>query len=254
MKIGHCGYSFHTNGYFETRKNGFETYLFRLQTEGTSQAIVNKQTFTVEKGDLLLVAPGEFYQLSIEDQQMSSDFHLFFSGNWINQWWERSEIPSKVKIEIDERITSLWRFLIAEKRRLKTSQNEELMESLLKSLCLFIEQAIKDRSAYDRPFVVTKMMRFIEENATSTFTVNDVAHDSGLSVSRSVHLFKQFVGKTIMEYAKEVRLSAAIDQMKYTTMTLEHIAENCGFGSYAYFHRVFKRAYGVPPGIYRRTQ
>ncbi|MCZ0703882.1 AraC family transcriptional regulator of arabinose operon [Natronobacillus azotifigens] len=254
MKIGHCGFSFHTNGYFETKKNGFDTYLFRVQTEGTSEAMVNNQAFTMEKGDLLLVAPGQSYQLSIDANSKSSDFHLFFSGDWIDQWWRRSDKPTMVKIELEERILTLWRFLVAEKRRPLTNQNSELMESLLRSICLFIERTIEDRSAYIRPFVVTKMMRFIEENATTTFTVNDVAEHSDLSVSRTVHLFKEYVGKTIMGYAQEIRLSTAIDQMKHTTMTLEHIAFNCGFGSYPYFHRVFKKVYGVSPGRYRKTE
>jgi AraC family transcriptional regulator of arabinose operon len=56
----------------------------------------------------------------------------------------------------------------------------------------------------------------------------------------------------MMEYAQEVRLSAAMERMKYTTMTLEQIAESCGFGAYPYFHKVFKKKYGVAPGAYRR--
>jgi AraC family transcriptional regulator of arabinose operon len=42
--------------------------------------------------------------------------------------------------------------------------------------------------------------------------------------------------------------------MKYTSLTLEQIAEDCGFGTYPYFHRVFHKKYGVAPGIYRRME
>lgn len=130
MKIGHCGFSFPTNGYFETRENGFDTYLFRVQTDGTSEAIVNNHAFTIENRDLLLVAPGESYQLLIDVDQTSSELHLFFAGDWIDQWWNRSDKTSLVKIELDERILSLWRFLVTKKRRPLTNQSAELMESL----------------------------------------------------------------------------------------------------------------------------
>lgn len=252
MKISYCGYAYHTNGYFATHKNGLDSYLFRLQTEGVSKAIVKKDEMAVEKGDLLLVAPGEFYQLSIPEGQASGDFHLIFDGDWMNEWWDRSLKPSMVRIELDDKIISLWRYLAAEKRRPISDKNEELMSNLTRSLCLLIERAIEDRSSYARPFVVTKMMRYIEENATTGFSIQAVSDHIELSVSRSVHLFKQYVNKTIMGYAQEIRLSAAIDQMQYTSMTLEHIAQNCGFGTYPYFHRVFKKAYGVSPGVYRR--
>ena len=49
-----------------------------------------------------------------------------------------------------------------------------------------------------------------------------------------------------------MRLSFALDQMKYTDSTLEEIAENTGFGTYTYFHRVFKRKMGEAPGAYRQ--
>lgn len=49
-----------------------------------------------------------------------------------------------------------------------------------------------------------------------------------------------------------MRLQAATDQMKYTTLTLEEIAENIGFGTYVYFHRIFKRKTGETPGEFRK--
>ena len=50
----------------------------------------------------------------------------------------------------------------------------------------------------------------------------------------------------------EVRLNFAIEQMKYTGSTLEEIAENSGFGTYSYFHRVFRRLKGMSPGKFRQ--
>ena len=40
------------------------------------------------------------------------------------------------------------------------------------------------------------MLRFIEEHATIGFKVEEVATETGLSVSRAVHLFKETTGKT----------------------------------------------------------
>ena len=60
-----------------------------------------------------------------------------------------------------------------------------------------------------------------------------------------------FLKNILVEYAQSIRISTAINQMKYTTMTLENIAQNCGFGSYSYFHRVFKKFQLVSPREYR---
>jgi AraC family transcriptional regulator, arabinose operon regulatory protein len=250
-----CGYSYHTHGYHSQHKSGYPSYLFRLQIDGLCEAVVKGNKVAVQKGDLLLIKPGDHYELLVKEGQISGDYHLVCDGDWINEWWRRSEKPDVTRIDLDEKLLALWRNIMIEKRRPESSQNEELTGYLLRALCLTLERAINETVPFfNRPFTVTRMMRYIEEHATTAFKIEEVAQHAGLSVSRSVHLFKSNVGKTMMEYAQEIRLSAAIDRMKYTNMTLEQIAEDCGFGTYPYFHRVFKRKFGVSPGTYRQIE
>lgn len=253
MKIGHCGYSYHTDGYEDLRKDGFDTFLIRLQTEGDAKATIMNKSYFLEKGDIILIPAKHSYHLQIKGGMASADFHVFGESQWIDQWWVNSGEPFYVKISNIEQITTLWNFLSTETRRPATEQNQELIEYFFKSICLLIQQEAIARSAQNRPFIVTEMMRFIEEHALDTFMIEDVADTVNLSISRAVHVFKEHTGKTMIEYAQSIRLSAALNQMKYTNMTLDHIAENCGFGNYPYFHRVFKKAYGQSPGKFRRT-
>jgi AraC family transcriptional regulator, arabinose operon regulatory protein len=250
-----CGYSYHTNGYHSQHKSGYPSYLLRLQTEGLCEVVVKGKKMNLEKGDLLLIQPGDHYELLVQEGQISGDYHLVFEGDWVNEWWERNKKQNVSRIHIDEKLLSLWRQIIIEKRRPASNQDDELTSYLLRALCLFLERAVHETApSFNRPYSVTRMMRYIEEHATQAFKIEDVALHAGLSISRSVHLFKSTVGKTIIEYALEIRLAAAVEQMKYTSMTLEQIAEDCGFGSYPYFHRVFHKKYGVAPGVYRRME
>lgn len=250
-----CGYSYHTRGYHSQHKAGYPIYLFRLQTEGLCEVVVKGEKMELKKGDLLLIKPGDHYELLVKDGQISGDYHLGCEGVWLDEWWSRSTKPPISRIELDEKLLNLWRQIMIEKRRPQLSQNEELADYLLRALCLTLERAISETiPTFHYPYPVSRMMRYIEEHATTVVKVEDAARHAGLSVSRSVHLFKSSVGKTMMEYTQEIRLSAAIERMKYTTLTLEQIAVDCGFGSYPYFHRVFKKMYGVAPGVYRRLE
>ncbi|WP_216827697.1 AraC family transcriptional regulator [Alkalihalobacterium elongatum] len=253
--IGFCGFSYHTKGYYSNDNTKLTGYLVRLQTEGYCEALINKRKFEIKKGDLLLVKPGDYYDLHIEGNQKSGDYHLFCEGCWVDEWWERSVKPTVSRIDLDEKILSLWRNLIIEQRRPTSEKDHELSQYLLQALLVSLERAVNDVApTVRRPYPVTRMMRYIEEHATSGLKVEDAASHAGLSVSRAVHLFKSNVGKTMIEYVQEIRLSSAINQMKYTSMTLEHIAHNSGFGTYPYFHRVFKKKYGMSPGEYRKKE
>ncbi|MCD1260637.1 helix-turn-helix transcriptional regulator [Paenibacillus athensensis] len=255
-----CGYSYHMEQFHVSSKGGLNFFLFRLQTEGEAEALIEGRMRPVAPGDLLMFPPGSPYELNIENHResqpdgkiASGDYYLFCRGTWVQTWWARSVKPNCCRIDLDPRLISLWRQLILEKRRME-DENPELSGYLLRSLCLYLERAATETfAAQGRPFTGTRMKRFIEAHATVTFKVEDVARHVGLSVSRAVHLFKEIFGKTMVQYALEVRLSSAIERMHYSSMSLEHIAESCGFGSYPYFHRVFKEKYGVTPKIYRQ--
>ncbi|MDX8044508.1 AraC family transcriptional regulator [Gracilibacillus sp. S3-1-1] len=250
MKISFCGYSYHQDSFHTSHQSRYASYLFRLQTEGSSLLKVQNTMRQAEKGDLLIIKPGDNYELFVEDGQQSGDFHLYCEGDWIDERFKNA--PTFINIATDEAVLDLWHHLIIEERRPETERISELTDYLVRALCVALERAMDKKQEVYRPYVVTKMMRFIEENATKQeFRVEDIANQCNLSVSRCVHLFKEHVNQTIINYAQSIRMTAAINQMKYTTMTLENIAQNCGFGSYSYFHRVFKKHYHVSPRSYR---
>ncbi|NEW06260.1 AraC family transcriptional regulator [Paenibacillus sp. SYP-B3998] len=254
-----CGYSFHMDNFNFSAKNGLNTYLFRLQTEGSCEALVEGHIRLIEAGDLLLYKPGDPYELRIEEHPdqlhgkiASGDYYLFCKGAWVDAWWNRSPKAACNRIDLDARLISLWRQLILEKRRME-EENRELSGYLLQALCLYVERAATETvSLQGRPFTGTRMKRFIEAHATVTFKIEDVAAHVGLSVSRAVHLFKECFGKTMVQYALEVRLTSAVERMHDSSMSLEQIALSCGFGSYPYFHRAFKVRFGLSPKLFRQ--
>jgi AraC family transcriptional regulator of arabinose operon len=254
-----CGYSHHAQPFRIGYNGSLDTYLFRLQTEGSSKALIHGKMQTIRTGDLMLFKPGESYQLEIDvnddapysEKVYSSDYYVMCQGSWIDSWWKRQQRPQVTPIDPDEKVLTIWRLLILEKRRLHV-ENKELSNYLLRSLLLALDQAMTaQQTIKGKSFIASRMQRYIEEHATIPFQLEDLAKSVDLSVSRAVHLFKENFNKTIIQYTHEVRLSMAEERMKYSTMTLEHIAETCGFGSYSHFFRVFRNHYRISPAKYR---
>ncbi|MBW7456730.1 AraC family transcriptional regulator [Paenibacillus sepulcri] len=259
-----CSYSYHSHPFQVEYSEGLSTYLFRLQTEGSCEALVNGRMERIEAGDLLLFKPGDPYELNIvagsqtteadKPQASSGDYFVICNGPWLDEWWARKERPQKTKIVSDERLLSIWRALVLEKRRFE-QEDREMADYLLRSLCLGLDRAVATQSVlHGKSFIATRMKNFIDEQAGGPFLIQDVASHVGLSVSRTVHLFKECFGVTIIQYTQDVRLSMAMERMKFSTMPLEQIAETCGFGSYSYFYRIFRRQFGMSPAVYREQQ
>ncbi len=254
-----CEYSYHTERKHFNWRNGLESYFFRLQTEGHSLAKINQETVELAPGDLLLCKPGDSCEILIDEVANQSgitsigsgDYFIMCRGPWLDEWWERRKRPTIVHIHNTQKFLLLWRQMNIEKRRIY-EKNEELLDYLLRAQCLSIDILIKDTDLFSNQLTlpVQAMKSYIEEHANQPFKVEDVANHVSFSVSRASHLFKEQFGKTIIEYAMEIRLNTATKLIQNSDMTLAQIAELSGFGSYNYFHRIFKRKYGTSPTDY----
>jgi AraC family transcriptional regulator of arabinose operon len=249
-----AGYSYHTKKFHYSRKEGLNYYLFRLQTEGLSAALVDGSMSLIESGDLLLFKPGEAYELLIEgDSSSSGDYYLFCKGDWVEDWWNQSTKPTKVRIPLHEGMLTIWRQLNIELAK-HSQQNKEMLDYYLRILCLQIDRHIMEQTSHPQgtnSYLAYRMKHYIEAHSTTSLSLEQVAKHVGLSVSRAVHLFKAVFNQSIMQHTIEVRLAIAKERILYSSFTLEQIAESCGYASYSYFHRMFRAHFGISPKDYR---
>ncbi|WP_152391818.1 helix-turn-helix domain-containing protein [Paenibacillus guangzhouensis] len=257
-------YAKHYRPYDNRERSRLPHYLIRLQTEGSAHVWVNDHFELVEPGDLLLYREGDIYELKIGFQHPASnevlpkinsmDYFLMIRGSWVEEWWNQRERKPKTRIRLDDRLITLWRQMIQEKRRFHDSM-EEIVQYFTKSFFLMLDRLLEEsnvsiaKSKYVP--ICNHMKDYIEQHAAESITLQDVADHAKLSVSRAGHLFKEVFGQTIMDYAIEVRISTARERIEFSKMTLEQIAELCGFQSYTYFHRTFKTRTGLSPSEYR---
>lgn len=254
-----CAFSRHTQPFHHLFKNGLDTYIIRLQLEGESEALIDSRMEPVLPGDLLLFRPGQVYDLWIANKESklgpSGDYYVMCTGTWLDEWWNRRERPAKTRIADVVPLIAVWEPLIVEKRRLDGG-SPEILASLLKALCNLIDRAIEEAPAVSSASALNalKMKGYIEAHANEPLKLEEIAAQAGISVTRAVHLFKSRFGMSIMKYVQQVRLAIALRLMDNSQFTLERIAEDAGFGSYTYFHRVFRERYGVSPGQYRKRK
>lgn len=252
-----CGYHQHPETFRQHFPNGLETYIIRLQFEGVSQALIAGEHVPVEPGDLMLFKPGDAYDLriepAIEPVKASGDYFIMCTGPGMDEWWGSRERPTKVRIVEDGKLIAQWNQLIAEKRRLGGG-DPEVVTLLARALLLMLDRAIDEAPSArtSSAFHAIRIRNYIEANASRPLRLEDVARDSGLSVSRAVHLFKEHYGTSVIGYAQQIRMAHALELLHHSPLSLEQIAAETGLGSYAYFHRIFRAQHGISPGAYRK--
>jgi AraC-like DNA-binding protein len=92
----------------------------------------------------------------------------------------------------------------------------------------------------------------IHRNPGHDWTVEELARVCHLSRSAFAARFVARVGKPPASYLVHVRLDAATDLLRGTSLPVTLIAKNVGYTSEAAFSRAFKNRYGAPPSRWRR--
>lgn len=262
MKANYLNYSTLSKP-FKTKVQVLDYYYIHLQAHGYCKVLLEGEMTTVGPGDLLVYEPNSQFFMQVDPVHLRSNGHdiscelynFGCSGDRIEQWWNSSRPPKKIKIPMNTNLLSIFKTLVLERREKQADQESalknEVYDHLLQTLFIYIDRAIQQSTSNNLNIDAYLMKDYIERNATEAIKLEDVARHVGLSVSRTVHLFKVAFGKTIMQYALEVRLSMACERIKFSTMTLEQVADSCGFGSYSYFHRAFRSKYRISPKDYR---
>jgi len=110
--------------------------------------------------------------------------------------------------------------------------------------------ATSDKNSTD--MVILKLINYINENYQSKIELKTLCDRYFLSKASLCARFKRVMKCSIMDYLLQIRLSKARDLLLVSDMSIEEVADSCGFSSANYFRTVFKRTLGVSPLNYRK--
>ncbi|MBB6734140.1 AraC family transcriptional regulator [Cohnella zeiphila] len=94
---------------------------------------------------------------------------------------------------------------------------------------------------------VGKAIEWIKENYNRTFTIEEVARSSNMSVSGLHHKFKAVTTMAPLQYQKQLRLQEARRLMLNGSANATSAALEVGYESPAQFSREYRRLFGLPP-------
>lgn len=99
---------------------------------------------------------------------------------------------------------------------------------------------------------IVKAVRQLREQCCENPDFNEVARKAGLSLRVMQNRFKSLLGHSPGEELRRARLERVKQLLRETNMTLEEIADRCGFANANTLCEQFKKQTGKTPGTYRK--
>ena len=97
-----------------------------------------------------------------------------------------------------------------------------------------------------------EIKNYLNENYTKRITLDELSEKFFLNKFYLTRLFREHYGITINAYMLQLRITHAKHQLRFSDLSIEQIANACGFDDANYFSRTFKRIEDCTPGQYRK--
>ncbi|HSW83181.1 MAG TPA: AraC family transcriptional regulator [Usitatibacter sp.] len=101
---------------------------------------------------------------------------------------------------------------------------------------------------------VGRALALMHAEPAKQWSMDEIGHEVGLSRSALHERFTAMIGQAPMQYLASWRMQVAARLLLDTNATVASVAQDVGYDSEAAFARAFKRAVGMPPSAWRRSQ
>lgn len=143
--------------------------------------------------------------------------------------------------------------LISALDRIASKPQLNLYERGAELLCAVISLLEDYERAEQMTPLTISILSYLHRNYKSRITLSDIAESFFFSGGYCEAVFSRDMGRSIIDYALELRITEAQRLMLEGAAPLTAIAAELGFSDYNYFSRVFKRRTGLSPTAYRRV-
>lgn len=98
------------------------------------------------------------------------------------------------------------------------------------------------------------VLGLIHQQPWQPWTIAELCSHAGISKTLLSEKFALYLGASPIEYLTLWRMQIAAHWLKETGMTVERVAERCGYESVPAFSKAFKRCLGASPGAFHRAE
>lgn len=222
----------------------------------------------VKKGDLLIFNPGVYHGKVLTDESEILEFQAGFQNIHIkglppNYLIDNTVSPIVNVSKFEADIIKCCTEIISEQ-----GKHEPGFELILKSLGMkllailiratFDGDALKEKNSldvksYDRTAIVNSILEFINYNYMYELSLDIISQNMYLSPMYISKIFKDETGDSPINYLIKLRLNKAKEALLEGQSSIKDIANTVGYSDVYHFSKLFKKYYGCPPSVFKKS-
>lgn len=220
----------------------FDAFAIVLRGE-CNYCFTDGREFTVHQGEILYLAKGNSYYMFVTSEIYDVIFVDFEFASVEERYSQIFTVSSGTSLE--SVFTSL--------HDLSGSDDVPSQMSLLYTIYARICAKEKEKSE-DSHNLRSSKDRIEREFKDYQLSVTSLSDSLGISEVYFRRLFAEKYGTSPSKYIRAVRISHAKELLRYSQLSINECASECGFSSAQYFCRAFKEVTNMTPNEYRKKK
>ncbi|NOU94788.1 helix-turn-helix domain-containing protein [Paenibacillus sp. LMG 31456] len=237
---------------FQLAEDRYEEWVLFAVTEGRFQYRIGEAEGVAGFGDLVICPPFMLFEREVLEPL---SFH-FYRFDWSTA--PESQLPVVIPLMDRSRLASNYHYLERLSAQpaddVKLARMGHILKDLWQMAMIEADQVrTKHRSLIETDACIEAAARKISEKAFGRVVLKQLSEELGQSPVQFTRRFQAVYGQTPMDYLTSLRLHKAQTLLLETELTLEQIAEQCGYENGFYFSRMFNKKIKVSPSAYRKS-
>lgn len=224
-------------------------YEILLVYEGDLDYVVGDSAYKLNAGDVLLIKPTVYHFAKINSPAPYKRAVINFAPSVIgeNLAARLERVPARGNVN---KLAPLLHAVetMREAESFPTPDAVAVITDLIKVMALYLANA-PDESYPASPSVhpaLARVLKYIDDSIGEKITVGSLAEKFFVSRSWLTHAFDEYLHIGIMQYVNNKKILRA-RQLISDGMPAARAADECGFGNYPTFYRLYKRTFGSCP-------
>lgn len=240
--------------------HGHATHEILIVEEGSFDILIENSDLTIKAGEVLLIKPHIEHKLLTHSSNMrrfGMRFNITSNDKDIS-----GTLPPYMHYTLNNEERSMIFHLIANLRKSQHTNLSRLDEYRMKAQFGIIISYVLERIAtFDtsqksgnipKINLYTKIENYFYLNFSRQITLNSLADYFSYSRTQMSRILYKCFAMSFTEKLREIRLSAAKQYLRESDMSIDKIAEKCGYETRQGFEAMFLKYVGVTPNLFRR--
>ncbi len=240
-----------------SKRSQLASYLFFCVKSGAGMLTYDNVSYSLSAGDCVFLDCNKAYSHTTSEHLWCLQW-IHFDGPNMNKIYDRffSENNSPVfrvsHIQPYENLLTEIQNITLNKEAVRDMLICEKITGLLAQIVMDCNHSTIDVPA-EKTNTIKNIKSYLDENFQKKISLDELSKLFYIDKYYLSRRFKQCYGSTVISYLQQVRITHAKHLLRFSALSIEEIAYECGTDDANYFARLFKKVEGISPSDFRRS-